>query len=315
MEYVPIIRNGPSERMVFERLSGFSRFTDGTRREALLPLIEITDEGDTNCLDTFRYALTRDELMVDFPTYLATKFNKFSESIEALVTEYGDSTSFYLEHQDDIDIPVISGLLEPRYREYESPYYELKPIFDSVAIRIFVPKEEFTNGQKRVISTLSQKIATNDRILLDMIDATELEGSRTNLEFLSKEFQDFPKIVLNAFDFFEGERFNNGPKIAKELNLDGFGDFAITRRFPPSGGRGWPETVALRHYDPEESVVNEFKGSDYLEARDRLIQWNKWNADHCEFCQEVPAEDRNWPTAWKQIRIGHHVCATLQSEV
>ena len=323
--YAPVLRDGPYERSVMKKFGGMRRFMqDGTLD--LMPIIEVTDESDLGHLSS--YAAAGSPVLVDAPQYLTqtSEPNGETADVENLLGSIGGPIKFLNENTDHIDVPVVSGQLETPfdYSELVTRYERLSDDYDRVSLRPFVAPERLTTHQKEDLHTLAEEVGDDDIILLDYIQphAGSLGPSATGRENLIEAatvFEDNPCLILDAFDVFEGENYNYGPAIAREAGVEGFGDFAVDRRFPPAEDipMGMHDTRNIYHYDFKDREVKKFQGEGYNgseSAFEELSDWSKWDSHHCEFCEEAEASTSEGPGTWKRIRMGHYIESVLEEE-
>jgi hypothetical protein len=134
-----------------------------------------------------------------------------------------------------------------------------------------------------------------------------------DIEFLAETFSRQDCVLLNVFDAFDNEPENRSPVIADRLGLMGFGDFGINVRYP--GGGGPSGTVRIRHYHPNNAIVEEFEGSDYGEASNELTNWDLWQRGHCDYCRDASRLQTGDPSTWKRIRMGHYFTSVLRNQI
>lgn len=314
--YTPILRDGPSERDVIRQFGGLSRFTED-RRGKLYPLLEVTDASDLENLGL--YADPADKLLIDAPQYLTQDENELTESVEELLDESGGPIEFLNSHTDSIPVPVVSGTVSNpiTYFQYLNLYRDVSNDFDRVALRLFVRPNGLTDTQREDLDKLKNLIGQDDLVLLDILEVAQLgigDEGRETLRKLCDIFDRQSVIILNPFSSHEGENYNFGPDIARDLNATGFGDFAINYRFPESVPLGNIDTRIIRQYSPTNSEVHQFRGNGYSEAFEELEAWELWDPTHCEFCRRAEAEDTEDLRFWKRVRTGHYIYAALYEE-
>lgn len=321
--YVPVLRDGRYERSVMEAFGGFRHFTDDGTLD-LMPIIELTAQGDLDNLGPYREAGT--PVLVDAPQYLmqARKPNGLTERVETMLDGDGP-IEFLNDNIDKVNVPVISGPLEEsfNYTKLINRYHRLSDDFDKAAIRIFIPASEFRANQLDELREVKSEISDTDLVLLDYIRSGSLNLSdpgRENLRNAATIFEGNHRTILDAFNVYEGENYNFGPAIARETGVEGFGDFAVDRRFPAEQAPpvGKYDTRNIRHYDYEEREVRKFQGNGFTgsgSASDELEAWSKWNPDHCEFCKEAETTTSEGMGTWKKIRMGHYIESVIEEGV
>lgn len=125
-------------------------------------------------------------------------------------------------------------------------------------------------------------------------------GKENNLEI----------FVLNAFEPFD-LRHNFGPIFSYRYDLDGFGDFATEKRFPPAGGRA--QRRIIRYYYWDRYLLKEIARTSYHSAASQLRASSYWtnHAYHipsCNVCREVDNHRYNeGHSYWKRFRILHYL--------
>lgn len=119
---------------------------------------------------------------------------------------------------------------------------------------------------------------------------------------------------MNAFSSYDGVNQNFGPRITRQLDAEGFGDFAINVRFPNPVPLGNIDTRIIRQYSPTESQVFEFRGDGYASAFEELEDWELWDPAHCEFCRRANNENTEDLRFWKRVRMGHYMASALEEE-
>lgn len=320
--YAPIIRDGQIERDVFQQFTGLRQFTNEDTLE-LLPILEVVSKGDLRNID--EYAQTNKPVLVDIPIYLTETENGLSEKIKKLLSGAETPIDILNEHVDEIPIPVVSGSLTTPfgYSESHDKYRELSSSFDRVSVRLFVGSTPLSSDQLDGLKKIKRGLSPDDIVLLDSIESRSLGSATTgreNIRRLAEIFEDYHRIILDAFSVFRGENYNFGPEIARETGASGFGDFAHDRRFPPVEGipMGLHDTRNIYHYDFEDRQQRKFQGkSGYTgpdSAYERLDEWDKWDSDHCPFCQAAARTDSEGPSFWKWVRMGHYVESVIREE-
>ena len=321
--YAPVIRDGYIERGVMEEFAGFSRFEKD--RLDLLPIIEITEDSDLNNL--VQYAQAGTPVLVDVPRYLTEteEPNGLTEDVEELLTSTNSAVDFLNDNFDKVDVPVVSGPLDlpSDYTDLVDVYNSLSDDFDRVAVRIFIPSTELDESQVDDLRILEEVLAPQDIVLLDYFEVGNLGPSATgrqNLIKVSELFENYSRVILDAFNVFEGINYNFGPVIAKQAGVEGFGDFAVNQRYPPAKDipMGLHDTRTIRHYDFDDREIVEFEGKGFSgpdRAYQELDSWNKWDSDHCEFCEEAATEDSEGFGFWKRVRVGHYIDSVIREEV
>lgn len=320
--YTPILRDGESEQTVLSRFGGFRRLTDEDTLE-IHPLIEITSEDNFDNLT--EYKQVGNPVMVDIPQYLSqtTEPNQYTARISALL----DGTTpveILNDHLETVDVPIVSGTLQDpfEYTELIDRHQALASEFDTTALRVFIPPTSLSRSQLSGLRELKQATPGDTRILLDYVSTGNLHldsSGRINLQQVAEVFRQFPLTVLDAFNHHEGENYNFGPAIAREIGAIGFGDFANEPRYrdediPPLGQH---DTRNIYHYDYEDRMLRKFQGNGFNgsdSAYEKMQSWPKWNPDHCEFCTDAHrTTNEDWVT-WKRIRMGHYIESVIETE-
>jgi len=322
--YSPILRDGQVERNVVDEFSGLRRFRqDGTLD--IVPIIEIVDESDLDNLEV--YAQAGNPILVDIPGYLTEteEPNGFTAEVEELLEDVDSPIEFLNQNYNKIDVPVVSGHLESpfEYSILSSRYQNLSDDFARAAIRVFIGSSELTSKQRKDLQRLQDTISDGDILLLDSIEPAELgpkSTARKNLIEAASMFESNQRIILDAFSVFRGVNYNFGPTIARQIGVSGFGDFAHDRRLPPAEDipMGMHDTRNIYHYDYEDRQQRKFQGDDGYSGQDSafeaLSDWDRWNPNHCEFCEEAEARDSEGPTFWKWVRVGHYIESVVETE-
>ncbi len=312
--YVPILRNG---RNVQRTIADFTRDAlpgAPSRRLSVAPLLEVTDVADLE--DLGRYEAVGDVLMVEVPRYLTDRPNKHNVQVEELLDTYGSPTAFYLDRADRIEIPVVSGSIEPvDYAEYLPAYESLAGTFDRVAIRLMIddPAESLSSAARDRLRTLAEATRAQDLVLFDVLDAYVGRPLIKDLRWLTAVFRSNMTGVLNVFDAYDGFPENETPRIADAVGATAFGDFVINQRFKPDGG-GAPETVSHRHYHPEAAEVELFTGDDYGAVADELTAWEEWDRAHCDACRRADRTTNTDPNTWAQIKMHHYLASVIHGD-
>jgi hypothetical protein len=159
-----------------------------------------------------------------------------------------------------------------------------------------------------------------DVMFIDVVDNDIEPGGPVDemLQVLAKIFDDYNIGLLNAFDPYEGLKDNLTPGFSSKYNFEFFGDFAIDRRYPSSGG-GEITSVTLPHYHPNHQSVVEFEGDDFADAGEELVEWGEWENDHCQYCRDIHSMvqqgiGRDFER-WKRSRQGHHIHTMLRGNI
>lgn len=308
--YIPIVRSGPVEQdALSEFWNSFSRF-ESESGHSLSPLLELVDLDKLEDIDD--YASIGERQFIDIPTYLLERITKHSDDIEELVEEYEDSVTFFQEEEIGEFIPVVStdstDVIE--YETLREDYQNLQNDYETIALRPFVGGPELDEVQRDSITELVEEVRPDDVVLLDIVDVAGFEGSLyANLDFITDLTTDYETYTLNAFQPRQGGRAHNyGPVLADDLRVDGFGDFVLEPRFPPSGGQP-TETRIIRHYGPDQFELEIFTSEDggYEEALAQLRGSDYWDASHCQFCREANSDWNEGHRFWKRIRMGHYI--------
>lgn len=310
--YLPILRDGRNERKVLQKFSGLNRFSELREGKLLYPLLEITDTEDFQNLDAYQRA--GDRLLTELPVYLADQeHHSLKEEIDELLEVYDGQNEFYVEYEDKIDIPVISGRPDEKVRE---SYKQAKEQFDEVAIRLLL-SEGRENGELSGANEIGLEIDSADLVIFDLLDDANLEeGGYDYLDPLAEIYSENPIIVANAMNVFEGEAYNWGPEIAGEHGFDGFGDFAVGGRYPPIIPNLHELGKTYRQYGVGDFEMREFEGETYEEAVRELEAWEAWRQDHCPFCQELGSrEDDCTSHMAKQASVGHYIHSVFENDL
>jgi len=320
--YAPVLRDGYIERGVMDEFAGFSRYRDD--RLDLLPIIEVINESDLESLEEYAQAGT--SVLVDVPRYLmeTEEPNGLSEDVKTLLSYTEGPVDFLNTNSKKIDVPVVSGSLDlpSDYIDLTRIYHSISEEYDQAALRIFVPSIELKEWQLEDLRAVEQEIRSEDIVLLDYYETGNLGPSATGRENLidtASIFKDNLRVILDAFDVFEGVNYNFGPVIAEQAQVEGFGDFAVNQRYPPAEDipMGLHDTRTIRHYDFEDREIAEFKGEGFNgsdSAYEKLSSWNKWDPEHCEFCEEAATEENEGFGFWKRVRVGHYIDSVIREE-
>lgn len=321
--YTPILRPGWNERQVIQNFGGLAPFLETEREMELRPVVEVASEEDLDQLGPFREA--SEEILIDLPEYYSNRSTKLTDSINQTLERYGNREEFFRKNATEIDAPTVSSFAERpvEYGIHISMQMALQETFPRIAHRLMirVQRDGFDEGQMNTLREMARIARTDsDVILFDIVDVGYREGGPLDdhLDFLSATFRDYETGLLNVFDAVDDQPENHTPDLADRFGCDSFGDFAIDRRFPPDGG-GRPPVVYLRHYYPNNGYVEEFDGQDYDEAATDLVEWDDYEADHCEYCRQaaraVDQNDTADPSLWKRIRMGHYIETTLRGQI
>lgn len=281
----------------------------------MAPLVEITEQEDLEQLGPFSEA--GEFLMTELPQYLTDRANKYNTAVSELIDEYGNVANFYLDNSDKVEIPVVSGPLDPVDYSYYQPVYEdLSDAFDRVALRLLMTDftEELSGDQKQSLEDLADNVTDDDIVLFDLVDTGVREPLKNDLRYLANLFSSNPGAVLNAFDAYNDQPDNQSPHLADEIGVSGFGDFGINQRFRPDGDGG-PQRVKIRHYHPNHSTVEFFEGEDYDEAADDLFAWSEWDRSHCDGCRRADRTSNSDVNTWTQIKMEHYISSVLNNEI
>jgi len=313
--YVPVLRNGRNETPVIRQFNRSSFSGSGSRELRMTPLVEVTDDEDLADLGPFAEA--GEYLMTELPQYLTDRSNKYQDDVAELIDVHGGVEGFYLDNADRIEIPVVSGPLDPvDYSHYEPAYRTLSSEFDQVALRLLLTDfgNELTGDQKQVLERLSETVTDDDIVLFDLVDVGTSEELRSDLQYLANLFAGTQRAVLNAFNAYDDQPDNQSPHLADEVGVSGFGDFGINQRFKPDGSGG-PSTVKHRHYHPGESTVAFFPADNYEEAQEALQSWSEWERSHCDGCRRASRTSNYDVNTWSQIKMTHYVSSVLNGEI
>lgn len=281
----------------------------------MVPLVELVSEEDVENLGPYEDA--GNSTLVELPHYLTDRSNKYQESVSALFDQYGNAQDFYLDHSDNIDIPVVSGSIEPiDYAELRPILQDLTSEFDQIAVRLMISgfSNPLTRDQKDSLEELNSAVRNEDILLFDLLDNGVTDVLKDDLRYLSDLFEDNTKAVLNAFDAYDDHPDNQSPAIADDIGATAFGDYGINLRFKPKGG-GPTEETRLRHYYPDHSTVQFFRGDDYQDAAEDLRDWNEWDRSHCDGCRRADRTTNNDANTWSQIKMEHYFSSVLQGQI
>lgn len=310
--YLPILRDGRNEQEVMQEFSGLNRFGELREGKLLYPLLEVTDEDDLQNLDAYQQA--GDEVFIELPAYLGEQENHALEGeINALLERYDGQNGFYREHEDKIDVPVISG--HPGDDLLHS-YEQAKEQFDEVVLRLLL-SEMGNNGELAGANEIGKEIASSDLVVFDLLDTVNLEeGGYDYLDTLAKIFSENRTVVANALNVYEGEAYNWGPEVVDEYGFDGFGDFAVGGRYPPIIPNLHESRKKYRQYGVGDFEMREFEGDSYEEAVQELEEWERWRQNHCPFCQQLGSRDRECTSHMaKQARVGHYIHSVFENDL
>lgn len=318
--YVPILRNKQNERAVIQKFGGLNHFTTRHHDRVLKPLIEVQSRNDLKDLDPFLDAGAG--VFVDLPIYLKEQRTKMGPEITKTINQHGGRENFYRKHEFRVQTPVISGTVAPpvEYGIHISHHMALEDTFPSLAHRLMVrtTSDAFGEDQLSKLERLAS-IARNDsdKIFFDVVDTVhdpQSEPFRRRIQTLTEIFSEFDKGLFNVINVFDKQINNFTPSVAEELDFEAIGDFGLNNRYPRGGGP--TPTKILRHYHPQRGVVREFRGDDYSEASEELLEWDEWDPTHCEFCRTAQraaeGQQHNTPSKWKRIRMGHYIESVLE---
>lgn len=320
--YNPVLRNGENERQVIQSFGGFNHFDDSEHDLALHPIVAVTSEEDLGELHAYRDAGNR--VYVDLPEYLGDKATKFTEDINETIDEHGSRESFFRSNSDEIQFPMISGFPDRpvEYGIHISIQSALEDEYSQIAHRLMVASRTngLSDGQKETLKELVETIRPQrDVVMFDVVDIELGEDNKVedDLKYLAGLFEDFETGVLNAFNAMQGQPDNHSPGLADRFGCTSFGDFAIDRRYPSGGGR--PESVTLPHYHPNHATAELFPGEDYAAAGEKLLEWEDWDTDHCDFCTDIATlvelgAGQNF-SRWKRNRMGHYIESVLRGTI
>lgn len=313
--YIPVLRNGRNERKVIKEFTQSSLPGTTSRSLQLAPLVEVTNEGDVEELGPFEEAGVF--VMVELPRYLTERANRYAEPVTRLIGRNGGVEAFYQNHSTNIDIPVVSGSIDPvDYSEYQPAYEALESEFDKIALRLFLRDyaDSLTGDQKGTLENLGESVRNDDIVLFDLYDTRVNETVVDDLSYLADLFEANQKAVLNAFDAYNDYPDNQSPHIADDIGASAFGDFGINQRFKPRDG-GPPAKVYHRHYLPNESTVEFFEGDSYEGAAAELTDWSEWDRSHCDGCRRADRTTNFDANTWSQIKMQHYFSSVIQGEI
>lgn len=313
--YIPILRNGRNEPQVIQNFDQSSLSESSSRALSMTPLIEVTDEADIDDLGIYR--ATGTSVFVDLPLYLTERANKFNDPVSKLIEEHGSVEAFYGNHADQIDVPVVSGPVEPiDYSVYRPRVEELRDDFNRVAVRLMLRdfNDALTGDQRESLEELAEVIEEADFVFFDLVDNGVTNELQEDLAYLTDLFSEAMTGVLNGFDAYNEHPDNESPRLADENGAEAFGDFGINQRFKPDGG-GQPDEVQIRHYHPNNATVRFFAGEDYEEAAEELLGWEEWERAHCDGCRRADRTTNYDTNTWAQIKLEHYISSVLQDEI
>ncbi|MUV60214.1 hypothetical protein [Halobacterium sp. CBA1126] len=283
----------------------------------MLPLVEVTDEDDLNALRAYREV--GEAVMIELPRYLSEQENKYQEPVSELIENYGSIAEFYQRKVDSKYVPVVSGSNSPvDYSEHLSMYRDLREDFNRLAVRLILrrPSELLTGLQRDTLEELGTEVRHEDILLFDIGDNSITDPLLEDLEYLSEVFETPTTAVLNAFDAYNERPNNQSPHLAEDIGASAFGDFGINKRFKPNPDDGFvPPSVKHRHYVPNQSTVEVFKGDTFEEAAESLSDWSEWDASHCEGCHRAASTNNYDVNTWVQIRMEHYFRSILRDEI
>lgn len=314
-QYTPIVRNGWTERKTFHEFSISSLSGPWSPEIPMAPLYEVQSVGDLREQDVF--ATAGELVMIDLPQYLTEEPSKYREQVQETIDDYGSAEQFYIAEASRIDVPVVSGGIDPlNYSEYLPRYTLISSHFDRVALRLFLqqPKAALSDLDKDALEELEETIGGDDIVIFDIVDNGVTDTLRRDLEYLSELFGDRRQVVCNAFDALSWYTENKTPKLADHIGADGFGDFGINSRFKSDGGGGGGRNY-IRHYHPNHASVKVFEGDDYQDAADDLTDWDDWERGHCDACRRAERTGNADARTWAEIRMHHYVSSITKGEI
>ncbi len=323
MKYIPILRLGTVEAKLLEGdLNGLNIF----------PLLEITHKKTLKDWSGRIARHYKGDYMVDLPFYLLYTKTKHSERIESIINSiqpnektknFSTQARFYIENKKWIKIPVASSGedIDDSYDQVLITLNELKAEFPRVAIRIFVSHTQLTPRRISKLDVIFKNLRKDDIILLDIIGFEGIE--QPVLANIQKIIGILPesneKYLLNVFDIKtnRGEVRNYGPLLAKQFSFNGFGDFATSIRYEPTGGTQGKKIIRyyvgdvnnkLVHYpyDTFSESLNKLKKSGYW--ADAIKRGHNGKCLGCQYADSVPNEGL---TFWKNYRILHYIFSIL----
>ena len=313
--YVPVVRHKRTFERVFQQLGGLSSFSSESHKNKLVPLLEITSDQDIEELHPYRGAA--DDLLVELPVYHYTteEDNDLAAPIQSLSKEFGGQVGFYRSNLADIDIPVISDSIRQPfdYDKIVDKYRRLSGDTNSIAARLFISSRKITEEQRASLEDLAGVMADNEYVLLDIIEVGVKGAVRENLETIASILRNQNVIVLNVFNPSSDQATNKGPELCSDLDLEGFGDFALGRRYEVSFPYTGPRKI--RYYDPSSSEIVLSEGDDYPEAANKLASDGLFDPDHCGFCSEGSHYNKDGVGKWSSIEKGHFVVSSLNEEL
>lgn len=314
-QYTPIVRNGRTERRTFQKFSTSSLTGPWSPEIPMAPLYEVQSADDLSEQDVF--ATAGEFLMIDLPQYLTEEPSKYREQVQETIEDYGSAEQFYIDEASRIDVPVVSGGIDPvDYSEYSRRYAVIEDQFSRVGLRLFFKNlgTGLTDLRRDALEELAETIADEDIVIFDIIDNGVTDTLRRDLEYLGELFGDRQQIVCNVFNALNGNTENRTPKIADHIGADGFGDFGIRRRFNQDGGGGAGKSY-IRHYHPNHATVEVFEGDGYQDAADDLTDWDDWDRGHCSACNRAERTNNADAGTWAEIRMNHYISSITAGEI
>lgn len=323
MQYVPILRLGSVEsKLIQNELNGLK----------ILPLLEITHK---KTLQDWSGTIARNfkgDYMVELPLYLLYTLNRHTSEIASIMktipTNSGVSVQagFYIQNKKWIKIPVVSSEENDMNASYDNlliTYKELKGNFTKIAIRIFISHIQLSPLQKAKLKLIFDSLREGDIILLDVMGLEGIEQPvLTNLEEIVKIIPKNETYLLNAFDIRTSysDVHNYSPLLAKKFGFAGFGDFATSLRYEPTGGSQGRKIIRYYVGDYQNKLVH-FPYATYSDSLNAMKASNYWqqavNRKHnlnCRGCMSLSTWNEGH-RFWKKFRILHHIFSMLHDTI
>lgn len=309
--YMPILRDGNNERRVIEQFGGLAKFGEGREGKALVPLIEVLEEGSIENLG--EYSQAAELLLVEHPVYLTQEDHAVRDKIDTLCASYPTQLDFYREYAEKIDVPVITG--QPSQNTLNE-FEEAQAEFDQVAIRLLLAAQ-LEEGELASANDIGHELRANDLAIFDIVNTVEKGGGDYGyLSALSDIYDEHTTIAANALNVYDGEPYNWGPEIAAQFGLDGFGDFAVGGRYPPIIPNLHEKSKYVRHYGIDDFGFLEFKADNYELAAQKLESRRTWEPGHCPFCRELSNRDSDCTSYLaKRVRMGHYIHTAMETDL
>lgn len=329
--YIPILRHGRNEQKVMGTLNSSLTGSSESWADSTLikPLIEVVEKSHINSVPS--YSKKYDEVFVDLPEYLLDRENKHQSSVDGLLSKYGgDRSEFFDDIAGDDFVPVVSDRLDPiDYKNIKTKVKALKPNFDRIAVRLFIPVDRFDDKQESLITSIVDVLRPEDVILADVVDVRDIEkGIKSNLEFLTGICGENEAYVIDLFEPRDDLNYNYSLVMAKDVGTEGFGDYCLEPRFQDD----IPDAAfvnihkKVRQYKSDRHAVSEYDDPDhYVPVVEEMINRGAINPDHCRFCEELVENYREVESDpertdlhngfVKRARMGHYQVSLLKDEI